>query len=82
MTTVLPAIVRSDVDRTLSRLRSGAPLTPTERDGLAELLSVVRSSHRLSQCAEHNHPESRSGLFRNITAVYDREFTAEGAGRG
>ena len=61
-------------DDTLARLRSGAPLTPTERDGLAALFDTVRSCLGFASRTEHDSDAARSGLLRNVLDRYAAEF--------
>lgn len=61
-------------DATIARLRSGAPLTDTERAGLADLLDTVRRCHTMARDTGGEDYPVRSGLLLNVLARYTIEF--------
>lgn len=69
----LPA-ARTTVDDLLDRLRTGAPLTATERSGLAELLDTVKRVRTTLDRPGSDDLAVRSGLLRTITERHDSEF--------
>lgn len=74
MTTFDTPTALTTADATLNRLRSGAPLSPLERLGLAELLLIVKAGDTVAGRPGHDSAESRSGLWRNVQAAFRREF--------
>lgn len=74
MTAFDQTTARTTVDDLLDRLRSGAPLTATERTGLADLLLLLKIGRDIGGRPEHDSPAARSGLWRNLLTVYEREF--------
>lgn len=74
MTTFDQATARTTVDDLLHRLRTGAPITTTERTGLADLLLLIKTGRDVGSRPEHDSPAARSGLWRNLVAAYETEF--------
>jgi hypothetical protein len=72
---------RTTVDDLLHRLRTGAPITSTERSGLAELLAAVNRVRTTVVLLGSDDLPVRSGLLRTLMERFDYEFgTRPGAG--